>query len=41
MIDIISGNLSLMPPGAIPVPCNVTPPSTAAVRSGALSFSPG
>ena len=28
MIDIISGNLSLIPPGAMPVPCNVALPSS-------------
>ena len=41
MVENSSGNFSLMPPGAMPVPCRVTPPSKAAARSGAASLSPG
>ena len=33
--ESISGNTSLIPPGSIPVPCSVTPPSTAAASNGA------
>jgi hypothetical protein len=39
MADSISGKTSLIPPGSIPVPCRVAPPSCAAVSSGP-SFGP-